>query len=56
MNGVDILLVEPTVEELSNALAQLLSDDKMRDYLSQNISRSDYSNVGEMKKLVRFIG
>lgn len=54
-NGVDILLVEPNVEEISNALAQLLSDDEMRNYLSQNISRKDFSNLGEMKKIVSFI-
>ena len=55
VNGVDILLVEPNIQEISNALAQLLSNDKMRNYLSQNISRGDYTNIGEMQKIVSFI-
>ena len=55
VNGVDILLVEPNVEEISNALIRLLSDDEMRNYLSQNIARGDYTNIGEMQKIVSFI-
>lgn len=55
-NGVDILLVEPNIEDISKALIELFMAPQKRKKLSENVALRDYTNLNELKKIVDLIG
>lgn len=54
-NGVDGVIVPSNINETDNAMAFTISENKLKNKISENNAKSDYSSIKEVSKLLKLI-